>query len=126
MVKTDPNDPRPPYRQAADDLRSRIGKGEFAPGQVLPPVRALAAEYGIAPQTMQNALKELRNEKLVVSQQGRGFFVRDPARPAAGRTDAERLAAAEAGLRDLRERLTAVEQDNAELRALVTGSSRDR
>jgi DNA-binding transcriptional regulator YhcF (GntR family) len=118
-VKIDPNDPRPPFRQAADDLRRRIGKGEFGTGERLPSVRDLAAEYGVAPQTMQNALKELRRDELVVAQQGRAFFVRDPSRPAGGGTDSERLAAAETALRELQERVAAVEADNAELRALV-------
>ena len=119
-MKIDPNDPRPPYRQAADDLRKRISKGEFGPGERLPSVRDLATEYGVAPQTMQNALKELRKDELVVAQQGRAFFVRDPTRPAgANGTDSERLAAAEIALRELQERVAAVEADNADLRALV-------
>jgi DNA-binding transcriptional regulator YhcF (GntR family) len=119
-VKIDHNDPRPPYRQAADDLRKRISRGEFALGERLPSVRHLATEYGVAPQTMQNALKELRKDELVVAQQGRAFFVRDPGRPAgASGTDSERLGAAEATLRELHERFTAIEEDNADLRALI-------
>lgn len=118
-MKVDSNDPRPPYRQAADDLRKRISKGEFGPGERLPSIRDLAAEYGVAPQTMQNALRELRNAKLVVAQQGRAFFVRDPGREETVETDADRLSAAEAGLRDLQERITAVEGYNADLRALI-------
>lgn len=120
-MKIDPNDPRPPFRQAADDLRKRISAGEFAPGQVLPSIKALAAEYGVAPQTMQNTVRLLRDDKLVVSQQGRGLFVRDPSRAGTGTagTDAGRLAAVEAELHALRERVAAVEAENADLRALV-------
>jgi DNA-binding GntR family transcriptional regulator len=118
-VKIDPNDARPPFRQAADDLRKRIEKKEFGPGQVLPSIKALAAEYGVAPQTMQNALRILRDDRLVVSQQGRGLFVRDPGRPVAAGTDSERLAAAEVAIAELQERLAAVEADNAALRTLV-------
>jgi DNA-binding transcriptional regulator YhcF (GntR family) len=119
-MKIDPNDPRPPYRQAADDLRKRIGKREFGPGERLPSIRDLATEYGVAPQTMQNALKELRKDELVVAQQGRAFFVRDPTRPAgANGTDSERLAAAEIALRELQERFTEIKEDNADLRALI-------
>ena len=119
-MKIDPNDPRPPFRQAADDLRNRIGKGEFGPGERLPSIRDLAAEYGVAPQTMQNALKELRKDELVVAQQGRAFFVRDPTRPAgANGTDSERLAAAEIALRELQEQFAEIKEDNADLRALI-------
>lgn len=119
-MKIDPNDSRPPYRQAADDLRRRISAGEFPPGNKLPSIRQLSDEYQISPQTVQNALRELRQANLVVAQQGRAFYVRDPSRPAAARSDAERLAAAEAELRSLQDRMTAVEADNADLRALIT------
>jgi GntR family transcriptional regulator len=118
-VKIDPNDPRPPYRQAADDLRKRISKGEFGPGEKLPSIRALAAEYGVAAQTMQNALRELREAKLVVAQQGRAFFVRDPDRAVTVGEDSERLDAAENQLRDLQERMSGLERDNGDLRALI-------
>jgi DNA-binding transcriptional regulator YhcF (GntR family) len=118
-VKIDPNDPRPPFRQAADDLRKRIEKEEFGPGQRLPSIRDLATEYGVASQTMQNALRELRNADLVVAQPGRAFFARDPGLPLAVGTDSERLAAAESELRELQKRVAAVEADNAALRVLV-------
>jgi DNA-binding transcriptional regulator YhcF (GntR family) len=117
-VKIDPNDPRPPFRQAADDLRKRISKGEFGKGEKLPSIRELAAEYGVAAQTMQNALRELREAKLVVAQQGRAFFVRDPDRTEAV-GDSERLASVENQLRDLQERMSGVERDNGDLRALI-------
>jgi DNA-binding transcriptional regulator YhcF (GntR family) len=117
-VRIDDNDTRAAFRQAADDLRKRITAGEFRPGEKLPSIRELAEEYGVAPQTMQNALRELRNAKVVASQQGRGLFVRDPDSQAAG-PEPERLAAVEAGLRELQDRMAAVEQDNAGLRALI-------
>jgi DNA-binding transcriptional regulator YhcF (GntR family) len=87
----------------------------------LPSIRRLAIEYEISPQTVQNALRELREEQLVVAQQGRAFFVRDPGRPLPGvsEPEAERLAAVEAELRSLTDRVTAVEEDNEALRALI-------
>ena len=119
-MKIDPNDPRPPFRQAADDLRRRITSGEeFAPGDALPSIRELASNYGISTQTMQNALRELRQDNLVVAQPGRAFYVRDPSKPGAAKSDAGRLAAAEAELRALQDRVAAVETDNADLRALI-------
>lgn len=118
-MKIDPNDPRPPFRQAADDLRRRISAGEFGKGEKLPSIRALAAEYGVAAQTMQNALRELREAKLVVAQQGRAFFVRDPDRAVTVGEGSDRLAAAENQLRDLQERMSGLERDNGDLRALI-------
>lgn len=115
-VTIDPNDSRPPYQQVAEDLRGRIGPGaEYRPGTRLPSIRKLAAGYGISPQTVQNALRELRQEGLVVSQQGRAFFVRDPDRPVgrAGEPEMlrERMSALEAEVKELRGRVAALEGD---------------
>jgi DNA-binding GntR family transcriptional regulator len=120
-VKIDPNDPRAAYLQAADDLRARITAGEFAPGTALPSIRRLADEYEISPQTVQNALRELRLAGLIVGQQGRASYVRDPSRHQAdeARPDADRLAGAEARLRDLTGRVEALEAGNASLRKLL-------
>lgn len=109
-MTVDVNDPRPPYQQVADDLRHKIHAGEYSTGQRLPSIRQLAREYGISPQTVQNALRELRSDHLVVSQQGRAFFVRDPTRPIAAQEYlGERLADVEAQLQELRGRVAALE-----------------
>ncbi|GAA2134541.1 GntR family transcriptional regulator [Actinomadura napierensis] len=107
------NDPRPPYQQVASDLRRRIREGgAYAPGNRLPSIRALAKEYEISPQTVQNALRELRQEGLVISQQGRAFFVRDAGK-ALGDADpaavADRLAQVERELRELQTRVASLE-----------------
>lgn len=75
----DTSDSRPPYLAVADRLRERIASGAFAPGSQLPPGRELATEYAVAPNTVLSALRALREEGLVVSQQGRGTFVREGA-----------------------------------------------
>jgi GntR family transcriptional regulator len=76
---TPSNDSRPPYQEIADRLRERIASGEFAPGAQLPPGKDLAATYGAAPNTVLSAIRALRDQGLVTSQQGRGTFVRDGA-----------------------------------------------
>ena len=118
-MSIEPNDPRSPYRQVADDLRGRIqAGGEYAPGARLPSIRQLAKQYGISPQTVQNALRELRQDGLVVSQQGRAFFVRDPDRPLSGTPSThdndvdKRLSALEAELHGLQGRVAAIEQEH--------------
>jgi GntR family transcriptional regulator len=73
------SDSRPPYLAVADRLRERIATGEFAPGSQLPAGRELATEYAVAPNTVLSAIRQLRDEGLIVSQQGRGTFVRDDA-----------------------------------------------
>jgi DNA-binding GntR family transcriptional regulator len=72
------DDPRPPYVQLAAELREAIEAGEYAPGDRLPSTRRLAETNGISPMTVQHALRQLKNEGLVVSHQGRGAFVQEP------------------------------------------------
>ena len=72
----DPDDPRPTYVQVADVLRAAILDKQFGPGDKLPPRAELAKTYNVAPMTVQSALRELREEGLIVSRQGSGVFVR--------------------------------------------------
>ncbi len=69
---------RPPYRQIADHLRAAIERGELQPGDRLPSEAALMAHYHVARMTARQAIQELRGEGRVVSEQGRGVFVRPP------------------------------------------------
>jgi GntR family transcriptional regulator len=72
------DDQRPPYLQVAAELRGAIEAGQYSPGDRLPSTRALADEYGIAPTTVQHAMRILRDEGLVVAQPGRAAFVQGP------------------------------------------------
>lgn len=73
------DDPRPPFQQLADELRTAIATGKLAEGQRLPSTRDLAEQYGIAPMTAQNAIRVLRDEGLVASLVGRGTYVQEDA-----------------------------------------------
>ncbi|MCW3158634.1 GntR family transcriptional regulator [Micropruina sonneratiae] len=72
----DPDDPRPPYVQVATRLRAAILTGRVAPGERLPSQTELAKRYGVARMTVQQALRLLKDEYLVVSRQGSGVFAR--------------------------------------------------
>ena len=76
-MSLDPDDPRPPYVQVANALRAAILTKKFTAGDKLPSRAELATTYGVAPMTVQNALRELRDEGLIVSRQGSGVFVRE-------------------------------------------------
>jgi DNA-binding transcriptional regulator YhcF (GntR family) len=76
-MSLDPDDPRPPYVQVANSLRAAILTKKFQPGDKLPSRNELAKTYGVAAMTVQNALRELREEGLIVSRQGSGVFVRE-------------------------------------------------
>ena len=83
----DANDPRPPFRQIAADLRQLIAAGSLQPGNRLPSTRELMDRYEVASQTVQGAIRQLRAEGLVRSIQGRGTFVLDDLDPASIRTE---------------------------------------
>lgn len=64
------------YRQIADDLRTAIDDGTYAPGDRLPGENALMATYGVARMTARQALAVLQQEGLVAARKGAGVFVR--------------------------------------------------
>ena len=74
------------YQQIADELRTRLDGGEFAPGRLLPSEAELSREYGASRVTVRRALEVLRDDGLVASRQGFGWFVAaDPVRQSLGR-----------------------------------------
>lgn len=77
MQDLDPDDPRPPYQQVANALRAAILTRSLQPGEKLPSGPALSKRYGVARMTVQQAIRLLRDEGLVVSRQGSGVFVRE-------------------------------------------------
>jgi DNA-binding transcriptional regulator YhcF (GntR family) len=77
VMDLDPDDPRPPYLQVANALRAAILTKKFTPGEALPSGNELAKRYGVARMTVQQAIRVLRDEGLVVGRQGSGVFVRE-------------------------------------------------
>jgi GntR family transcriptional regulator len=70
---------RPAYLQVADALRSQIRDGTYPPGAQLPPERALMDTWAVSSKTIRAALDRLRAEGYILSRQGVGSFVREPA-----------------------------------------------
>jgi len=74
------------YRAIADDLRSRVEAGELAAGGLLPSEAALSSRYDASRVTVRRALELLRDDGLLESRQGFGWFVAvDPLRQHLGR-----------------------------------------
>jgi GntR family transcriptional regulator len=91
------------YRSIAEDLRRRVGTGEFAAGRTLPSEAALSAEYEASRITVRKALELLRDEGLVDARQGFGWFVAvDPLRQSLGRLGTIEAQLAESGVRSER------------------------
>lgn len=73
----------PTAKEIAAEFREKITgpDREYAPGDQLPAARKLAKDLGVQLMTVQSAFGQLRDEGLVLTQQGRGTFVRDPSMP---------------------------------------------
>jgi GntR family transcriptional regulator len=67
---------QPPSRTIAEAIRSQIESGELPPGAQLPSERDLASAYGTARNTAREAVRILGDAGLVITDQGRGSFVR--------------------------------------------------
>lgn len=66
---------RPIYIQLVEMIRIDIVSGKFKKGQKLPSVRELALIMKVNPNTMQKALVELENEKLIYTERTNGKYV---------------------------------------------------
>lgn len=67
----------PPRKSAAllAEIRQRLDNGEWAPGEMLPNERTLAAEFQVARNTIRKMLAELENDGLIERHVGRGTIV---------------------------------------------------
>ena len=65
----------PIYIQIRDQLRLMIATGELKEGAQMPPVRDLASELLINPNTVAKAYHELEREGYIFTQRGMGTFV---------------------------------------------------
>jgi GntR family transcriptional regulator len=65
-----------PHRQIAAQIRAKIRRGDWAPGERLPSIPALAESYGVAKQTVQRTIDQLRIEGVLITKPGSGTFVR--------------------------------------------------
>jgi GntR family transcriptional regulator len=74
------NDNTPIYRQLKDKVVGMMLDGLLKPGDALPSVRQVAADYQLNPITVSRAYQELVDETLVEKRRGVGMYVTDGAR----------------------------------------------
>ena len=75
VVVPKPRPPRGPYESIAEALRDDISSGRLEPGDELPTVVQLAAEYTVAAGTAHRAMATLASEGLIVVSRGRRAVV---------------------------------------------------
>ncbi|MEV8635601.1 GntR family transcriptional regulator [Streptosporangium sp. NPDC051023] len=66
----------PKYAQLVQALQRRIESGDYPPGSLLPSENQLINEFGVSRPTVVAALRVLREQGWIESQQGKGRFVR--------------------------------------------------
>ena len=106
---------RPVYVQLIEQLELALVAGEFPPGSRIPPVRELAADAGVNPNTMQRALQDLESRGLLQAQRtaGRTVTANDTVLQALRRKRAATLA------RDFLQQMHALGMTAAEVETLL-------
>lgn len=110
---------RPVYVQLIEQLELALVAGEFPPGSRIPPVRELAADAGVNPNTMQRALQELEGRGLLQAQRtaGRTVTADDAALRALRRRRAKALA------EEFLHQMQALGMEGSEIEALLRESA---
>ena len=78
----EPGGSRSPWPQAAAAIREAVGSGQLAPGEELPSVRELAAQYGLPKAAVRRAFEELAREGVIAVRHGRRAAVSGGPSPA--------------------------------------------
>jgi len=73
------SDGAPIYRQLKERVVAMLLDGVLKPGDALPSVRQVAAEYQLNPITVSRAYQELADEALVEKRRGLGMYVTEGA-----------------------------------------------
>ena len=100
FVELRKDDPRPVYRQIADELQRAVTVGVLKPGESLPATRQLAAELKLNANTVQHAYRTLVQEGVVEMRRGLGAFVAAAPKEPRRRPAAVARQIAERALRD--------------------------
>jgi GntR family transcriptional regulator len=65
----------PIYRQIVSQVKYLVASGLLRPGEELPPIRTLALQLKVTPNTIVKAYSELENAGVVNKRQGSGTFI---------------------------------------------------
>ncbi len=80
MTAVEWSDGAPIYRQLKERVVAMLLDGVLKPGDALPSVRQVAAEYQLNPITVSRAYQELADDALVEKRRGLGMYMTDGAR----------------------------------------------
>src|SRR5438094_4853027 len=80
-----PNDGVPIYLQIVNQVKYLVASGRLEPGEELPPIRTLAEQLLINPNTVARAYRELELAGVVTKRRTAGTYVSDTTSPLARR-----------------------------------------
>ena len=85
QIRVSTNDGIPIYLQIINQIKYMVASGRLEPGDKLPPVRKLAEQLLVNPNTVARAYRELEAANVLNTRQGSGVFVSDGVSPLAKR-----------------------------------------
>lgn len=74
-ISVDPSSGEPPFEQVRRQIAAATSTHDLEPGHKLPTVRQLAADLGLAVNTVARAYRELESDRLIETHGRRGTFV---------------------------------------------------
>jgi GntR family transcriptional regulator len=80
----------PIYRQVVNQVKYLVASGLLQPGEELPPIRTLALQLKVTPNTIVKAYDELESSGVVHKRQGSGTFVSEE-RPRLAQRERQRI-----------------------------------
>ena len=83
QIHISPNDGVPIYLQIVNQVKYQVASGRLAPGQELPPIRVLAEQLVVNPNTVARAYRELELAGVVTKRRTAGTYVSGAGSPLA-------------------------------------------
>src|SRR5262249_32007255 len=83
QIHISPSDGVPIYLQIVNQVKYLVASGRLAPGEELPPIRTLAEQLLVNPNTVARAYRELEGAGIVTKRRTTGTYVSDAGSPLA-------------------------------------------
>jgi GntR family transcriptional regulator len=83
LIEISLQDGVPIYRQIVNQIKYLVASGKIRAGDELPPIRTLAEQLSVTPNTIVKAYGELQDEGVIIKRRGAGTYVADLKSPLA-------------------------------------------
>jgi GntR family transcriptional regulator len=81
QLRINSNDGVPIYLQIVNQVKHMVASGRLTPGDEIPPIRSLAEQVVVNPNTVARAYLELERAGIVTKRHGTGTYIAEPVRP---------------------------------------------